>query len=57
MDKPRSNARSKADKPPATPARKDVAWDTRLRTVGDANYVAVPWSTRDQPCWPLPKKD
>jgi hypothetical protein len=38
------------------PARKDERWDDRLRRVGDANYVHVEWSGRDQPVWPLPTK-
>ena len=34
--------------------RRDEAWDNRLRTVGDANYVEVDWSRCDPPYWPLP---
>ena len=29
-------------------------WDERLRLVGDARFVEVEWSMRDQPSWPLP---
>ena len=36
-------------------APRDEAWDDRLRRVGDANFVAVEWSGRDHPVWPLPK--
>jgi len=32
------------------------AWDERLRLVGDANFVDVEWSGKDNPSWPLPKK-
>jgi hypothetical protein len=31
-------------------------WDERLRLVGDARFVAVEWSGRDHPSWPLPIK-
>jgi hypothetical protein len=31
-------------------------WEDRLRLVGDAQFVAVQWSGRDHPCWPLPTK-
>jgi hypothetical protein len=36
--------------------QRDKSWDERLRLVGDANFVDVPWSGKDEPCWPLPKK-
>lgn len=36
--------------------QRDKSWDERLRLVGDANFVHVPWSGKDEPCWPLPKK-
>ena len=36
--------------------RRDKSWDERLRTVGDARFVEVEWSGRDDPCWPLPVK-
>jgi hypothetical protein len=35
---------------------RDEGWDERLRLVGDANFVHVEWSGRDNPSWPLPKK-
>ena len=61
MSKRRTTTQSKpADAtPPAKksaqkPKRKDENWDDRLRRVGDANYVAVDWSPRDKPNWPLP---
>jgi hypothetical protein len=56
MRKPRTTTQpTPADgSPPAKPVKKDDRWDDRLRRVGDANYVAVVWSTRDKPNWPLP---
>jgi hypothetical protein len=36
--------------------QRDKAWDERLRLVGDANFVDVAWSGKDNPSWPLPKK-
>jgi hypothetical protein len=56
MNALRKSTKAKAtdDKPVAT-SRKDEAWDDRLRRVGDANYVAVEWSGRDEPNWPLPQ--
>ena len=36
--------------------QRDKSWDERLRLVGDANFVDVAWSGKDEPCWPLPKK-
>ena len=38
------------------PFRRDEGWDERLRLVGDANFVDVQWSGKDNPSWPLPKK-
>ncbi len=35
---------------------KDKGWDERLRLVGDARFVEVRWSGRDDPSWPLPAK-
>ena len=35
---------------------RDEGWDERLRLVGDANFVRVEWSGKDNPSWPLPKK-
>jgi hypothetical protein len=37
-------------------SRRDADWDERLRLVGDARFVDVVWSGRDDPCWPLPKR-
>jgi hypothetical protein len=39
----------------ATRLQKPSDWNERLRQVGDARYVEVEWSTRDQPSWPLPR--
>jgi hypothetical protein len=36
--------------------RRDENWDERLRRVGDARFVEVQWSGRDDPSWPLPKR-
>jgi hypothetical protein len=44
-----------ADNRQATKQR-DAGWDERLRLVGDANFVDVAWSGKDDPSWPLPKK-
>jgi len=38
----------------STRVQKPSDWDERLRLVGDARFVDVEWSTRDQPAWPLP---
>jgi len=38
----------------STRVQKPSDWDERLRLVGDARFVDVEWSTRDQPSWPLP---
>jgi hypothetical protein len=38
------------------PSRRDEDWDERLRLVGDARFVDVEWSGRDDPYWPLPKR-
>jgi hypothetical protein len=54
MSKRRGKAETESALKSAARTRKDEAWDDRLRRVGDANYVAVDWSTRDQPYWPLP---
>jgi hypothetical protein len=35
---------------------RDEGWDERLRLFGDANFVDVAWSGKDNPSWPLPKK-
>jgi hypothetical protein len=37
-------------------SKRDKAWDDRLRLVGDARFVEVEWSGRDNPSWPLPIK-
>jgi len=52
--RPSKTQASSAGEMPAEPKRKDEQWDDRLRRVGDANYAAVDWSTRDKPNWPLP---
>jgi hypothetical protein len=36
--------------------QKDEGWEDRLRLVGDARFVEVEWSKRDNPSWPLPIK-
>ncbi len=36
--------------------QRDKGWDERLRLVGDARFVEVRWSGRDDPSWPLPAK-
>ncbi|HUD84988.1 MAG TPA: hypothetical protein VMR17_00990 [Xanthobacteraceae bacterium] len=54
MSKRRGKAETESAAESAARTRKDEAWDDRLRRVGDANYVAVDWSTRDPPYWPLP---
>jgi len=36
--------------------QKDEGWEDRLRLVGDARFVEVEWSRRDNPSWPLPIK-
>ena len=55
MSNPRTTTQAKpADATPSKPIKKDERWDDRLRRVGDANYVAVEWSRRDPPNWPLP---
>jgi hypothetical protein len=38
------------------PSRRDEEWDERLRLTGDARFVDVEWSGRDDPAWPLPKR-
>jgi hypothetical protein len=38
------------------PKQRDEKWDGRLRLVGDARFVEVQWSGRDDPSWPLPKR-
>ena len=35
-------------------SQKDEGWEDRLRLVGDARFVEVEWSKRDNPYWPLP---
>lgn len=35
---------------------KEECWDERLRLHGHARVVEAPWSGRDHPSWPLPKK-
>ncbi len=52
-----STVRGRDGKPrkPKDKAR-DKGWDERLRLVGDARFVEVRWSGRDEPSWPLPAK-
>ena len=38
-----------------TPRQRDKDWEDRLRRFGDARFVAVEWSERDRPSWPLPR--
>jgi hypothetical protein len=53
---PRKNREpSRADDNQARRPR-DEGWEDRLRLVGDARFVEVQWSGRDEPCWPLPKR-
>jgi hypothetical protein len=35
---------------------RDEGWKDRLRLVGDARFVEVEWSKRDNLSWPLPIK-
>jgi hypothetical protein len=51
----RENEETKAGQSAAMSPR-DERWNERLRLVGDARFVEVQWSGRDNPCWPLPKK-
>jgi len=55
-NKRRNNAASPPTDDTKAPQRRDEAWDERLRLVGDARFVEVEWSGRDDPSWPLPKK-
>jgi hypothetical protein len=48
---PASGADDRSERKP-----RDESWDERLRLVGDANFVHVAWSGKDNPSWPLPKK-
>jgi hypothetical protein len=36
--------------------QKEDSWEDRRRLVGDARFVEVEWSKRDNPSWPLPIK-
>lgn len=51
----KDNKASRRDEKTARSGR-EQAWDERLRLVGDARFVEVAWSGRDDPCWPLPVK-
>ena len=55
-NKRRNDAAATAADDTKAPKRRDEAWDERLRLVGDARFVDVAWSGRDNPSWPLPKK-
>jgi len=37
-------------------SQRDEGWEDRLRLLGDARFVEVQWSGRDEPCWPVPRK-
>jgi hypothetical protein len=50
------SAKPKRSDEPETRSRRSAAWDERLRLVGDARFVEVEWSGRDDPSWPLPVK-
>ncbi len=57
----RTNRRRKDAEPKnaehgTAPSQRDEGWDERLRLVGDAKFVHVEWSGKDNPSWPLPKK-
>lgn len=52
----RKNSEWQADDDHKARSKRDESWDERLRLVGDARFVEVEWSGRDDPSWPLPKK-
>jgi hypothetical protein len=52
----RSNTKSTRAEERIVAGRRDEGWDERLRLVGDARFVEVQWSGRDDPSWPLPKR-
>jgi hypothetical protein len=54
-DRRKSIKPTSADDSPL-PRQRPEGWDERLRLVGDARFVAVEWSGRDDPSWPLPMK-
>lgn len=51
----RNNSEPKPADDNKAPSKRDEGWDERLRLVGDARFVEVQWSGRDNPSWPLPK--
>ena len=52
----RKDAEAKRTEAGTVVRQRDEGWDERLRLVGDANFVEVQWSGKDDPSWPLPKK-
>jgi hypothetical protein len=52
----RHKSASKPTEAKTARSRRDADWDERLRLVGDARFVEVEWSGRDDPYWPLPKR-
>jgi len=52
----RKDAEAKRTEAGTAVSQRDEGWDERLRLVGDANFVEVQWSGKDEPSWPLPKK-
>ena len=50
----RKNAEPRRADDKAARNQKDEGWEDRLRLVGDARFVEVEWSKRDNPSWPLP---
>jgi hypothetical protein len=52
----RTNSQSKPADDEKARSRRDEGWEDRLRLLGDARFVEVEWSGRDDPSWPLPRK-
>lgn len=52
----RKNGEPRRDDNDEARNKKDEGWEDRLRRVGDARFVEVEWSKRDNPSWPLPIK-
>jgi hypothetical protein len=52
----RQNAEPKRADDKEARNQKDDGWVDRLRLVGDARFVEVEWSGRNNPSWPLPIK-
>jgi hypothetical protein len=53
---PRKNAELRRADDKEARNQKDEGWEDRLRLVGDARFIEVEWSKRDNPSWPLPIK-